>query len=203
MITPFDPCPPEAEWRICPRNDHYEVSEYGHLRRAVGGSNSKKGKLIKPRRNDRGYVTYGLNRDGRRKDTHAHRLVGEAFLANARGLPYVLHNDGNPVNCHRANLRWGTAKENTADAKRHGTFVANFVKGQRPPLWGAAHPASKLTEDQAALVLASPLSARALARQLGVDKAVIQRIRQGTAWKHLRRPSAAEPPSSPPKAQDQ
>ena len=55
MITPFDPCPLDATWRAVASNDYYEVSEHGHLRRAVGGSNSKKGKIIKPHRKKNGY----------------------------------------------------------------------------------------------------------------------------------------------------
>src|SRR3990167_9767769 len=82
MVTPFDPCPPEAEWRLVQFNDHYEVSEYGHLRRAVGGSNSKKGKLIKPHTQKNGYLKYGIWRDNKARHFNAHRLVALAFLPN-------------------------------------------------------------------------------------------------------------------------
>lgn len=189
MITPFDPCPPDAEWRLVTLNDHYEISEYGHLRRAVGGSNSKKGKLIKPNTATNGYIKYGLWRDNKTKHCHAHRLVALAFIPNPDGLPQVAHWDGVPRNCHVSNLRWATEKENSADRVRHG----RQVRGDRHPwrinpeliIRGERHKLSKLTEDDVRAIRASNESKRVLARRYDVDRALIGRVRQRKVWTHV------------------
>ena len=56
---------------------------------------------------------------------------------------------------------------------------------------GTKHPQAKITEEDVKKVLSSSESNRAIARKLGVDKAVIARIRNGSAWKHVQRPELA------------
>lgn len=68
---------------------------------------------------------YGkLGRDG--KTLMAHRVICEAANGPApKRKPLALHSCGNGhLGCvNPAHLRWGTAKENTADAMTSGTFA--------------------------------------------------------------------------------
>lgn len=187
-VTPLDPCPPTAEWRTLPINDNYEVSEFGHLRRAVGGSNTKKGKAIRPtlcrigkrtktkiyvRRTP--YVKYTISRDCVEKSVLAHRLVALAFLGPPPSDDYeVAHHDGNGSNCHRDNLRWATSKENAEDKRRHGTLVI-----------GERVNTNKLTTAQVLEIRAAEGSHREISKRYGVHEANISDIKRGKSWRHL------------------
>jgi hypothetical protein len=65
-------------------------------------------------------------------------MVAEAFIG-PRPFPeaQICHWDGNRTNNHYSNLRWGTAKDNKNDSKRHGTLA----RGERQGL-------SKLTANE-------------------------------------------------------
>lgn len=83
---------------------------------------SKEGKVfreIKPfnRGNKiRKYLCVMVN--GKKWDIH--RLVATVYLENPESKPCVLHYDDNSLNNHINNLRWGSYKENTMDARRNG-----------------------------------------------------------------------------------
>jgi len=121
----FSQSRPDMEWRKCLSFDGHEVSEYGHLRRLVDVENHAKrypaGRQYNYGLAGKGYAFYNVKVGDKRKNFYAHRLVAEAFI----GLPptgyQVAHNDGNKLNCHHSNLRYATAKQNSADKHLHGT----------------------------------------------------------------------------------
>lgn len=59
---------------------------------------------------------------GKYRNYHAHILVLELFVG-PRPTPqhHARHLNGDPLDNRLENLAWGTAKENYADSKRHGT----------------------------------------------------------------------------------
>lgn len=176
-ITPYDPAPPDAEWRLSIEFPDYEVSEYGHVRRYADTANGsfKKGFYLKPNANHYGYPQLRLKRaDGTYRTRPVHRLVGLAFLAAPPpGIWHLAHSDGSRDFCHYTNLRWTTPKENSEDMVRHQSHK-----------FGSAHPNAKLTEAAVLEILAQPAqTVSELARTYGVDRRVIQRIRKGVAWK--------------------
>jgi|SRR5580765_628592 len=176
--TPADPVPPDAEWRVVEWNDNYGVSEYGHLRRERDGSNSKAGKIIKPRWNGR-YFQYGLQRNCEKRYVTAHVLVCEAFHGpRPSRFHQTAHWDGNSRNCHKGNLRWATALENSDDRDRHG----RIPRGTDHPLYR-----SNLTEQKIREICSSTDSQRTLARRYGVGQPMIWSIRAGRIWKHVPR----------------
>lgn len=109
------------EWRDAPSTEgRYEVSSLGRARRASTGR-----VLACPTTVQAYGYTYRAFTDfvriGRQFQTRVHRQVCEAF----NGPPpfegaVVRHLDGDSLNNCADNLAWGTPKENSEDAIRHG-----------------------------------------------------------------------------------
>jgi hypothetical protein len=127
-----------------------------------------------------GYMRVRLSSGGQRQRLSVHRLVALAFLGEPPSSQHqVAHNDGDRQNNRLNNLRWATGAENLADRERHGTELKGGRNGR-----------AKLTEQDVAAILASPVSDAILGREFGVSGTQINRIRKGESWSHLR-PSAA------------
>ena len=62
-----------------------------------------------------------------RSTKFVHRCVAEVFIGPCPDSMFVLHRDGNPSNNCVDNLYYGTAKQNTADSMRHGTFCRKLT----------------------------------------------------------------------------
>lgn len=114
------------EWKdITGFEGRYQVSNEGQVRRLahiVSRSDNRplplKAMTLNPTPDKHGYLAMMLP-GGRRH--YVHRLVAQEFLDNPQSHPMVLHWDGNPLNNHVENLRWGTQSENMRDRERHGT----------------------------------------------------------------------------------
>lgn len=65
--------------------------------------------------------------NNRSHSRYIHRLVAEAFLPNPDGFPVVRHLDDDPSYNTVDNLRWGTQKENLAEAIENGRLVGGPV----------------------------------------------------------------------------
>lgn len=84
----------------------YEVSNVGRVR------NTKTGKYITPKHNNRGYVQIRLNHNGKADNWLLHRLVAVTFIQNPNGLPQINHKDENKDNNLVDNLEWCTNSYN-------------------------------------------------------------------------------------------
>lgn len=70
--------------------------------------------------NSQGHICVTLyDEHGQRRKFWVHRLVGEHFIDNPEGHPYVLHGLKGPGCNHYTNLRWGDQSENEKDKRRH------------------------------------------------------------------------------------
>lgn len=116
------------EWRpVVGYEGLYEVSNTGRVRSVDRYDNRncfRKGKVLSPGKNTKGYLSVVLNCNGKRKTITVHRLVAEAFLLNPDNLPEVNHRDEDKTNnrvdnlefCdHKYNLNYGTRQDKVRD----------------------------------------------------------------------------------------
>lgn len=126
---------PAEQWRPIPGQPGYEVSSLGRVRswRAARGNDPRLSESHELHSCScrRGYRSVSLRRGrgGGWTSVHIHRLVMEAFVGPCPEGLQVRHLNGNPADNRLANLRYGTAKENYADAVRHGTSARGERNG--------------------------------------------------------------------------
>ena len=84
----------------------YEVSDCGRVK------SLRRGIIMKLQKNQDGYPTVGLSRDGKFQVKTVHRLVALAFLDNPNNYPEVNHIDEVKQNNCVKNLEWCTHKHN-------------------------------------------------------------------------------------------
>ena len=98
----------KVEWKLIDGfGGVYSVSNYGDVK------NNRTGKLMKPRKNEKGYLHIGLTKNGKQKSMRVNRLVAQAFIPNPENKSQVNHIDFNRENNCVSNLEWVTSKENT------------------------------------------------------------------------------------------
>lgn len=170
------------KWRATARREGYEVSSCGRVRSisrtvlTATGPRNFRGVLLSPRPNTGGYLCVRL---GRGYPVMVHQLVAEAFLGPApyRGAQ-VRHKDGDKTNNRKANLAWGTPKENQADRKSHGTHI-----------YGSQVHCAVLTERDVVRVkklLLRGLRHADIALMFGVTRGTVTAISSGRNWKHVK-----------------
>ena len=86
----------------------YEVSDLGRVRSLKYG----KEKILKPGKNQGGYLHVVLCKDGQSKTITVHRLVADAFVPNPNNLETINHKDEVKTNNTVTNLEWMSQKDN-------------------------------------------------------------------------------------------
>lgn len=106
---------------------YYEVSNTGVVRginREVllpnGTTRCIKGRILKERLNNCGYLSVRLNRNNETHTCFIQRLVADAFLSNPDNLPQVNHISGDKTNNNTNNLEWTNASGNALHAYEMG-----------------------------------------------------------------------------------
>jgi len=176
------------EWRPLARFDGvYEVSDLGRVRRAKPGKGTHVGKILRP-----GVVLYpmvGLSIGGVVTSECVHVLVLEAFVGPRPGPSHKVtcnHKNGIKTDDRLANLEWVTHQENLHHAFETGLIDAEKQHARTPR--GERNNRAKLTDVAVREILATPHtygSGVRLARQYGVNRATIERIRNGETWQHV------------------
>lgn len=101
--------------------DHYEVTENGDVYSMKMWRGRGKIKL-KPHPNSHGYMRVVIYNQGKPKTISIHHMVAAQFLPPRPSIQHeIRHLDGNKLNNHYTNLKWGTSKENKIDRELHGT----------------------------------------------------------------------------------
>jgi hypothetical protein len=104
----------------------------------------------------------------------AHRISYRLFRGEIPKGAYVLHKCDVRSCVNPDHLFVGTHQDNMQHAVDH----------RRWPM-GERHWNSKLTEEQARFAKTSPLSQKAVAKQLGIDPTTVWAIRHGKTWSDL------------------
>lgn len=174
------------EWRAIPGYEGwYEASDHGRVRsldRVItqrnGNTYRLKGKILSPTMSSHGYYGVGIGKNGQRETRTVHSLVMEAFVGPypEQGME-IRHLDGNKLNCHLSNLRYGTCSENQEDKLAHGRHVqANRTHcpfGHELAVWNT-YPQSRSVYGRRQCVACA--RARAHMRYHKIDKARHQEI---------------------------
>lgn len=117
-------------WRpVVGYEGYYSVSNLGNVRgedrvikhvRAKGGTCLYKGKMLKLKLRDDGYINVVLQRDGKKKTVMVHRLVAQAFIHNDKPdvKTKVNHKDEDKTNNQVSNLEWCTILYNNTYGTR-------------------------------------------------------------------------------------
>jgi hypothetical protein len=166
----------------------YSVTENGKVfshrtRRGIKGKNHAGSELVidynykrllKPTKNNKGYLSLTIKVNNKLKSRRVHSLVLDAFYEKPFQNAICRHLDGNCLNNHYTNLKWGTLQENAADRKTHGTYYR-----------GHEHCNSKLTLEQATYIKQSKNKVRLLAEIFNVSISTIEGIRYGKTYKNI------------------
>ena len=115
----------------------YQVSNLGRaksLDRYIKGKGHslqfKKGRILKPMKDNNGYLKVKLCKDGKEKAFTVHRLVAEAFLPNPHNYPCVNHKDENKQNNNVSNLEWCSAQYNNTYGTRIERVAEKTTNGK-------------------------------------------------------------------------
>lgn len=166
--------PETVEWRRIPSAPDYEVSALGEVRRAVPDACRRRLRTLRIQIGAAGRCQVSICVDRKPKTRCVHRLVAEAFIGPCPPGMMALHRDGDHLNNRWQNLYYGTAADNAADARRHGTFVLGERNGM-----------AKLTPDLVRAIRGAAGSHTAAAAAFGISTSTVSRIRQRRAWAHV------------------
>lgn len=147
-------------------DDFYAVSEKGDI------LNLKTKNIIKPHDNGYGYLAVKLHG----KNYKIHRIVAREFIGASDML--VRHINGNKIDNHFTNLKYGTDKENYEDSIRHGTNSKGKINGK-----------TKLSEDSVFRIkkmISLNVELDEICKLEGVSKRNLYKIKYNQTWKHIK-----------------
>lgn len=127
-----------------------------------------------------GYPRVTLRQDGRKHQVHVHTLVLTVFSGPRPDGMECRHLDGNKLNYHATNLKWGTRSDNINDRILHGTAC----RGER-------HGQTKLTDADVLEIRRRAANGevhRVIAESFHVARTTISGIITCRKWKHLLSP---------------
>ncbi len=96
----------EERWADIPDFPNYQVSDHGRVWSKV------RKKELAYKTDKGGYLRLGLYSNRKLFSRLVSRLVGEAFVPNPEGKPWIDHKDNIRTNNHYSNLKWATPSEN-------------------------------------------------------------------------------------------
>lgn len=104
-------------WKHVPDFPDYLVSDAGNVR----SLKFERDRLLKPKKNNKGYWNVGLYKNGKQTKCQIHQLVLLVFVGTVPDGEVTRHLNGIQTDNRLENLKYGTMKENMADRTLHGT----------------------------------------------------------------------------------
>jgi hypothetical protein len=101
----------------------YQVSNLGSIK-SLGNDKSRKEKIKKLPKSDRGYLYAHLSKNGERITVAVHRLVAIAFIGESKNYNEINHKDENKLNNNVNNLEWCDRKYNNT----YGDRINNAIR---------------------------------------------------------------------------
>ncbi len=150
----------------------YYVSSNGQMISGVSG----KVIFLSPTK-AKGYLRVCLQDSGRKRSSGVHALVLTAFRGPCPPGKQAAHLNGIRDDNRLENLKWVTAKENTAHKKIHGTNM----EGERH--WVAKLTNKKVKEARALYL--SGMTMKELSQKFGICKNSITSAVRGVTWGHI------------------
>ena len=95
-------------WKTIEDYPNYMVSNMGNVKSLKWG----KEKILKAGKNNHGYLSVVLCKDGKQKTHKVHRLVAQAFIPNPENKEQIDHINTIKTDNRVENLHWVTSKEN-------------------------------------------------------------------------------------------
>lgn len=107
------------EWKPIKDFEGYFINVDGQIKSKRSFKGTKE-IILKPSKNQQGYITYNLMKNGKVYRKPLHRLLMETFIPNTNNLPCINHINGNILNNSLDNLEWCSYSHNNKEAYRLG-----------------------------------------------------------------------------------
>lgn len=144
-------------------------------------------------RTSAGYGAFAVRSKGSTQQVLAHR-VALALATSGMRSAFALHSCDTPTCCNPRHLRWGSQRDNVADAVSRGRHRApprndghsHWTKRGAPR--GERAPSSKMTDKDISEIYRLRLSGQssiAIAKRFSLDKSTILDVINGRYWGHL------------------
>lgn len=177
----------QEEWKIIEGflsryGKPYFVSNMGRFRNPYG-------RIMSFHKNQKGYPTIELPRQGKPVRFSAHRLVAIAFIPNPENKPQINHKNGIKTDNRVENLEWCTNQENVDHAVSNGLHVSRKLgprKKQKPKrtfFYGGLCPESVKEIKEA--IIHYKFTRKMLADKFNVSVSVIKDIRGGKSYNNI------------------
>lgn len=170
--------------RPCPSFHGYSATDAGNIishRKRVGRTWVVDPDYVKPMKGyvaSHGYLVVGVYGGAKFRVIQSYVLVADAFHGPRPEGLMTRHLDGDKTNNAPSNLKYGTAKENSEDAIRHGT---------RPK--GCRGPNSKFEDSEVRMLRDQYVNGRAIEDicfEYGLQEFSVMRMLLGSTYSHVR-----------------
>ena len=171
-------------------DDHFEVSNYGRIKRLNPKNNEWE--LIKTYNGKKDGTDYDffcltryVNKIKKRVSKPVHRLVAENFCTQAADThKFVIHKNFVKTNNYYKNLEWATQEELTAHNQSNPKVLQGREKNK------GRTPNAKLTETEVIRIKKRLKRGKRrlykIAEEFGITHTQLNRIRSGENWGHIK-----------------